>query len=316
MIVNLGYHNVRQPDGTPGLICPIDRFRLQLEYLRREKIPVLSLREVAKRSMEGQSLPEWAVTLSFDDGLRDGYDNAFPILQKYGFPATFFLVTETFETGRIFDAIKIQQLIARLGARRLMEEFIAPALKGGPFAWLLDPTIVNQAEAARRAYFLDSEDVRFPKILLNRWLPWRLRRELLDEIFIEALGETAEVEISRKLFMTSDEAINLQRAGMEIGAHTHTHPLFGGCSLKEVREEMRTSSDFMKDRFCEFLPLFAWPFGGTFRPALLEEASLYFSGAFNFLPTDKTVFPAPPYNPMDIPRIDQSHFETTVGNFS
>ena len=78
-ILHLAYHYIR--DGNaPGTNCAPERLRTQILTLKKEGYEILTCGEVARRLTEGLALPPKHATLSFDDGLRDQYTTAFPIL--------------------------------------------------------------------------------------------------------------------------------------------------------------------------------------------------------------------------------------------
>jgi biofilm PGA synthesis lipoprotein PgaB len=72
---------------------PLDTFRTQLEAIQRggfHVIPLLTLREHLEH---GTALPSKPLVLTFDDNGHGLYDNAFPLLERYRFPATLFVHT-------------------------------------------------------------------------------------------------------------------------------------------------------------------------------------------------------------------------------
>ena len=82
-----------------GLSVPPERFEEHLRYLREAGYEAISLRDLALALQMGQPLPERPIIITFDDGYRDNYENAFPLLQAYGFTATFFLITDLIDDG-------------------------------------------------------------------------------------------------------------------------------------------------------------------------------------------------------------------------
>lgn len=68
-------------------------FDKQVKYLIDHGFTILSARDVERAVRESRSLPERAVALTMDDGYRDNFERAFPILRRYGIPATIFLVS-------------------------------------------------------------------------------------------------------------------------------------------------------------------------------------------------------------------------------
>ena len=104
----LCYHRVND-DAHPFFTgIPVALFRRQMEALRRH-FTVLPLAELAERARR-KDLPRNGVAVTFDDGYRDNYTNAFPVLRDLGLPATIFLTTDSLDRNallwhdRVFDA--------------------------------------------------------------------------------------------------------------------------------------------------------------------------------------------------------------------
>jgi len=66
----------------------------QLAYIKAQGYEAVSLEAVAKHFTEKAVLPAKPIVITFDDGWKNQYTNALPILQKHGMEATFFVFTE------------------------------------------------------------------------------------------------------------------------------------------------------------------------------------------------------------------------------
>ncbi len=64
-----------------------------LAYLRSVGYTSIDLHYLLDALTWGRRLPDKPIILTFDDGYRDNYENAFPLLREYGFTATFFILT-------------------------------------------------------------------------------------------------------------------------------------------------------------------------------------------------------------------------------
>jgi len=79
----LTYHSL-DTSGSVVSLSP-DMFRCQMEWLARSRRLVVPLQQI--RETPG------GVALTFDDGFRNFFQHAFPVLQRYGFPATVFVIS-------------------------------------------------------------------------------------------------------------------------------------------------------------------------------------------------------------------------------
>lgn len=95
MAVILMYHMVRNSHGAPDarFCCSPRRFKAQMGYLKRAGYKVISLSEIVDAIKNKEPISRKTVALTFDDGFRDNYKNALPILKKHSFPATLFTVS-------------------------------------------------------------------------------------------------------------------------------------------------------------------------------------------------------------------------------
>ncbi len=87
----LTYHSI---DNSGSVISTSpEKFRSQMQYLSDSSYNVISLNEIATCIRENRSFPARSVVITFDDGFKNNYEIAYPILKEYGFSATIFLVT-------------------------------------------------------------------------------------------------------------------------------------------------------------------------------------------------------------------------------
>ncbi|HFB52094.1 MAG TPA: polysaccharide deacetylase family protein [Anaerolineae bacterium] len=74
-------------------------FDAQLAYLKENGYTTIHLRDLVYVLAGRRNLPPKPIIITFDDGYRDNYTNAFPLLKKYGFTATFSVVTDPLDFG-------------------------------------------------------------------------------------------------------------------------------------------------------------------------------------------------------------------------
>lgn len=101
----LMYHYVSDPPANADIyrrdlsVTP-ERFAEHVQRLRAEGYQAISLYTLVEHLTQGAPLPERSVVLTFDDGYRDNYEQAFPILVEAGMTATFFVVTDFIDEQR------------------------------------------------------------------------------------------------------------------------------------------------------------------------------------------------------------------------
>ena len=88
------YHSINSvvQKGSNLLVVSPDNFRRQMRFLKDRHYNVLPLEEVASIISHKKKAPPRTIVITFDDGYKDNYTYAFPILREYNFPATIFII--------------------------------------------------------------------------------------------------------------------------------------------------------------------------------------------------------------------------------
>jgi peptidoglycan/xylan/chitin deacetylase (PgdA/CDA1 family) len=195
---------------------------------------VLPLSQAWRRTLEG-TLPPRGVAITFDDGYADNAELALPILKEAGLSATFFVATGFLDGGRMWNDTIIETL------RHARIPLDLRDLDGG---MLVSDDSGARAQAVTR--------------VIGAWKrlapPERQRR-------VDALVARAQVKPSDDLMMRSEQVGELARAGMEVGAHTVSHPILRSIPDDEAAAEMRESQARLESLTGERVSAFAYPNG-------------------------------------------------------
>jgi peptidoglycan/xylan/chitin deacetylase (PgdA/CDA1 family) len=236
----LVYHRVGSSCGFPsdvGLTVPED-FERQIAYLcRRHKL--MSLSGLGRAIATGASIPANAAAITFDDGYRDNYVNAYPILKKYGVPATIFLATGHIDNGTPYWWDRIDYAMHASAHEKLeLEQLGTYHFKSATERWLAARTI-----RGRLKDLLENEK--------NRAI----------ERLVRSLGVDMPATMGREMILSWDEVREMAQNGISFGAHTVNHPTLIGLPLEQARREIVVSQRRIEDNLDQPADTFAYPDG-------------------------------------------------------
>ncbi len=113
----LMYHNIQDDSKLPpgdkiayGLSVSPEAFENQLQYLQENEYNTITSLELYRHVYLGEDLPEKPIMLTFDDGFKNNYENAFPLLQKYDMEGEFAIITGMVGMGDFMDWQQIMEM--------------------------------------------------------------------------------------------------------------------------------------------------------------------------------------------------------------
>jgi peptidoglycan/xylan/chitin deacetylase (PgdA/CDA1 family) len=255
----LAYHRVKDLDIDPwGMAVSPATFDQQVKALARHTGGRLD------RSIFKKHAPRAFIT--FDDGYEDNLENAFPILQKHGVPATLFLATGYISCGREFWWDRLERV------------FLLPGRL---------PDVLRLEVIGDEFLFPLKSDAHYPKEAFQRhryWKPWQeppTSRQRLFTFFwsilhrstrtyqdamIVALEDWSGIGSEpRKHFapLTIKQIQNLQREGIHFGAHTVDHIAIAHTPPTTVHSQAADSIHRITEITGQAPAAFSYPYGQT-----------------------------------------------------
>jgi len=252
------YHYVRDRSGTPesGIRGLAESgFERQLDLLCERLTPIDWPALLAWRAGR-RTIPEKSVLLTFDDGLLDHAEVVFPILEKRGLRAVFFVQTATLVEGRMDASHQTHLLMCHLGVKGLANAATGWLTQKEPRWGARYPV---DHVAAERVYHYETPECARLKHLLTNVLPISLRDHLLGELFSRYIGDTREW--AARWYSGFDQLAAMQSAGHTIGGHGHTHEPFSRLSPTEQARDMAMCSTVLSDRLGSCARPMSYPYG-------------------------------------------------------
>jgi peptidoglycan/xylan/chitin deacetylase (PgdA/CDA1 family) len=257
----LGYHRVvddfdaSAQTEMPGMLTSRAMFERHLDCIGRW-FRFVSLDDIAKQAAAGEPFPEPVAAITFDDGYRDVYEHAYPVLKRKGIPAAVFVVTSL--VGRPFWQIhdRLYRLVAKAYAtlddpRRML------------FGLLGDLHLpANELLGSRRA-------TAGPLTTVSALLP------PLSQVDICRLLDGLEATVGNgfgpaPLTLTWPMLQEMRSAGFVIGSHTQTHVSLPAEPQETIALELDGSKRELERRLGEPIVHFAYP-GGQFTPRVVDS---------------------------------------------
>lgn len=240
----LMYHRVvESPNWAKGLsIKTISATPRQFEdhlQLLCDRFEVLSLEGYVDRVVGSKKVSPNTVILTFDDGYRDNFLYAFPLLKKYHLPATIFLATGLIGSSRLpwWD-----RMIWHISQTR------APQVEVNGIGWL---PLTTSTEKHFAIYTI----LRALKLMRSEQIG-----PILEEL-IRKLGRNPADEPRERLFLSWEEVREMYRNGISFGCHSVSHPNLAELDTQEIQREVRESKEAIESELRTVVRTFAYPFG-------------------------------------------------------
>ena len=231
----VNYHRIlAAPDPMLASEPDIATFRWQMALLAR-CFNVLPLHAALVR-LDAGALPPRAIAITFDDGYRSVHDLALPVLKEFGLPATVFVTSGC------------------IGERNMWNDRIIEAVQTIPDGQL------DLSDVGLGAYSLNGLEQRKDALgrltEASKYLPPPARLALVERL--EALvGEG----LAHGLMLTPEMVVSLDRSGIDIGAHTISHPILTSLDDASAELEIAGGKEQLEAIIGKKVRLFAYPNG-------------------------------------------------------
>ena len=261
--------------GVGDADLPTSDFDQAMRWLAAE-FRVLSLDELLRRLHAGLAPdPRGEVALTFDDGLRNHVEQAYPVLQKLGLPATFFVCPGLIESRSWLWNHEARARMRRLGANQLLAltQTLQPDGPGieGIVAWMKSLSLEQRLAAEGRI------------------------REATPD-FVPTASERQAYDL-----LGWDDLKRLDPTLITIGSHTVDHPILSTLDDHQVAFELGRSRGWLEEALGRPIDLFCYP-NGSQDARVRRMATQTYRAAVST--TEGRVLPGVDWH--DIPRIPVS----------
>ena len=260
-LVILTYHRVLPKDHParlieqPGMYVSPETLAMHLAVLKKH-FDLVDLLDWIDRRRTGQTLPDRACAITFDDGWRDNYVHAYPVLCHAGVPATIFLVSDFIGTHYSYWPNRLARLLRMLdhSIRTQLPSQLYEALRRSGFS----------ADIAGECATVEQID---RAIDACKSLPDSTMLDLIEGVEAR-MPQPAPVPVRELLDLREIE--EMRASGLiNYGSHTRRHTrLLDGLDSALLDDEVRGSRDVLSRLLNQDVCLFCYPNGDRSQAAI------------------------------------------------
>jgi peptidoglycan/xylan/chitin deacetylase (PgdA/CDA1 family) len=286
-LVVVMYHGVTQHAYQPPVWTQLPEavFRRQMEFIARAYRPV-SLQQVLRAIDREELLPERAVLITFDDGLRNNATVAWPILRQMGMPATIFLTVDFIGSDRFFWVDELYM-------------YLLEAVRSGKEWPLADIAGIDDLLQSRRVW-----DAYFVIVEQYKRIPESVRQERMADLSTALPFDRSPYQEDFGLMDWRQVTTLYGDGAIDFGVHTATHQILTQMDTDEIERELIASKKNLEERLGHRVKSFCYPNGRQGCDFLPEHEQLLreigYACAFA---TDKNLFDPAHDNPYAIGRV-------------
>lgn len=183
--------------------------------------------------------------ITFDDGLKEQFDLALPILDELNIPAVFFVNSINSEEKKVTTVHKIHLLRSIISSSEFLDKFIDV-----PFSQ-------TETQNARNIYRYDDEKSAVLKYILNFKLDFKQQEQIVNTLFNLYFEESVILE---SLYMTEQNLKELANKGY-LGSHTHSHYPLGLLDSETIKKELKKTKTYLDTLTHSNIKIVSYPYG-------------------------------------------------------
>jgi peptidoglycan/xylan/chitin deacetylase (PgdA/CDA1 family) len=256
MLLAINFHYIRNSFNFPYPSIfgkTPEEFKQQL--IRLKSIShFVSQDDIVSSLAGGKQLPENATIITFDDGLKEQYDLALPILDELNIPAIFYVNTSNIIEKRVQSVHKVHMVRSVCAPLKIVNTILEMNPTIADF--ILDESIIEKAVTH---YIYDDKDTARLKYILNFILDTNTQTILMDKLFVD-LFRGMETSLHKELYMSIEMLSILSERGY-LGSHGHTHRPIGLLPIEEQYAEIALSQEILSNNFGKKIQSFSFPYG-------------------------------------------------------
>lgn len=223
----LMYHRIINPETESypleaGMYVRPATFRMHLEYLKKSCNVVL-LDDLIASIKANTAIAPGTVALTFDDGWKDNYTNAFPLLKEFGLPATVFVATSFVGTTRLFWSDEVCRAMGVAWRRDSTRDQVFNLFRS-ELGLEISSDLFTALDSAIDRLKVEKHE--------NREGTVAVLRKLVSQTFAE-----------EHRFLSGSEIQEMHRSGIAFGSHSHSHRNLTELSPLELERDLLESKD-------------------------------------------------------------------------